>query len=163
MNTIEEGSFEEDSTAMAFACEKFPNLERYLTKTGSQGCIKASVSNRNTLAIGYWRLWRKTQTVSRPERIQGAALLAALAEEDHDECPICLEPISEGLVVLKCKHKFCASCFAQHARSDNKCGLCRDQFAPRVQRTPPPPPPPPNYPSDIELTPMLWRGPQAMH
>jgi hypothetical protein len=134
MNAIEEGSFEEYNKAMDFASRKFPNLEYATTKSGYRGCIKANVSNRNTLVIGYWRLWRETQG-SSSARIQRATMLTALAEEDHEECPICLEPISEGLVVLKCKHKFCASCFAQHARSDNKCGLCRDQFAPPAQRT----------------------------
>ncbi len=151
MNTIVEGSIQEAYAAECLACEKLPNLERYITKTGAEGCIKANVSNRNTLVIGYWRLWRMTQS-TRLERIQGATELAALAEEDHDECPICLEPISEGLVVLKCKHKFCASCFAQHARCDNKCGLCRDQFATPV---PLPPPPPLNYGARTDIETIL--------
>ena len=35
-----------------------------------------------------------------------------------------------GEVTLKCGHRMCPSCFAQHSRVSNACPYCRDEFAP---------------------------------
>ena len=35
-----------------------------------------------------------------------------------------------GEVTLKCGHRMCPSCFAQHSRVNNTCPYCRDEFAP---------------------------------
>ena len=107
--------------------ENIPNLER---NASGRGCPKANAGNRNLLMIEYCKVRNAL------EKAEEATRLKQLAEGGGENCPICLEPITRGLVVLKCSHQFCASCFAQHSRTDNKCGLCRDEFAP-----PPPPPP----------------------
>jgi len=46
-----------------------------------------------------------------------------------EECAICMEEMS-GEVTLKCGHRMCPSCFAQHSRVSNACPYCRDEFAP---------------------------------
>lgn len=45
---------------------------------------------------------------------------------DPFDCVICMEPISDNICLLKCKHAFCTSCFAQHMRNSGSCPLCRD-------------------------------------
>lgn len=51
---------------------------------------------------------------------------------DKADCAICMEPM-RGKVTLKCSHELCPECFAQHARVNNECPFCRDEFAPIVQ------------------------------
>jgi len=46
-----------------------------------------------------------------------------------EECSICMEEMS-GEVTLKCGHRMCPSCFAQHSRVSSACPYCRDEFAP---------------------------------
>ena len=101
--------------------QNIPDLER---NASGRGCPKANAGNRNLLMIEYCKV-RKAL-----EKAEEATRLKELAKGGGENCPICLEPITRGLVVLKCGHQFCASCFAQHSRTDNKCGLCRDEFAP---------------------------------
>jgi ribosomal protein S27E len=50
-------------------------------------------------------------------------------KEKKEECSICMEELS-GEVTLKCGHRMCPSCFAQHSRVSNTCPYCRDEFAP---------------------------------
>tara|TARA_B100000768_G_C11115441_1_gene305169 strand:+ start:97 stop:753 length:657 start_codon:yes stop_codon:yes gene_type:complete len=50
-------------------------------------------------------------------------------KEKKEECSICMEEMS-GEVTLKCGHRMCPSCFAQHSRVSNACPYCRDEFAP---------------------------------
>jgi hypothetical protein len=59
----------------------------------------------------------------------------ALQDDHNNECPICMEPC-QGVTILKCGHLMCPDCFAQHARLNNTCPFCRDEFAekPRKQR-----------------------------
>ena len=58
-----------------------------------------------------------------------------------EECPICFEPMTEntGIVTLGCGHEMCPSCFAQHARNDNRCPMCRTDLpgVPAPARAPP--------------------------
>lgn len=53
------------------------------------------------------------------------------------ECIICYEDITKdtGCVRLKCKHEYCAPCFAKHMRVSNQCAMCRKD----VTDTPHPP------------------------
>lgn len=46
---------------------------------------------------------------------------------EPDECPICLEPLTKetGAVSLGCSHRMCPACFAQLARNDHRCPMCR--------------------------------------
>ena len=101
--------------------QNIPGLER---NAYGRGCPKANAFNRNLLMTEYYKMCKAL------EKAEDATSLKELAEGGGESCPICLEPITRGLVVLKCGHQFCASCFAQHSRTDNKCGLCRDEFAP---------------------------------
>ena len=46
------------------------------------------------------------------------------------ECSICMEKIENNSgCKLKCGHDFCVDCFANLARTSNKCALCRDQLS----------------------------------
>ena len=53
--------------------------------------------------------------------------------DEEIECIICNEPL-EGKVELKCGHKMCPECFANHSRVNNTCPFCRDEFAPKVKK-----------------------------
>ena len=50
---------------------------------------------------------------------------------DHQECPICLEEFSytDKVILLKCCHLFCRSCFTQWAKTSITCPLCRQECA----------------------------------
>jgi len=108
--------------------EKIPKLER---TCDGKGCPKANANNRNILMVEYYKMHKAAEALAEQlAEIDNATRLKELAKGGGHECPICLEPMTKGLVVLKCGHQFCAMCFAQHSRTDNKCGLCRDVFAP---------------------------------
>lgn len=56
----------------------------------------------------------------------------AKSKPKKEECPICMEEMA-GEVTLKCGHRMCPSCFAQHSRVSNACPYCRDEFAPEQE------------------------------
>jgi hypothetical protein len=47
-------------------------------------------------------------------------------------CTICMEEM-DGRVSMKCGHEMCCDCFAQHARVNNTCPFCRDEFSKKVE------------------------------
>ena len=51
-----------------------------------------------------------------------------------------MEPISDNICLLKCKHAFCTSCFAQHMRNSGSCPLCRDIVTDKPKKMEPMPP-----------------------
>ena len=59
----------------------------------------------------------------------------AKSKSKKEECTICMEEMA-GEVTLKCGHRMCPSCFAQHSRVSNACPYCRDEFAPEQEGKP---------------------------
>ena len=59
---------------------------------------------------------------------------------DTFDCVVCMEPISDNICLLKCKHAFCTSCFAQHMRNSGSCPLCRDIVTDKPKKMEPMPP-----------------------
>lgn len=59
---------------------------------------------------------------------------------DSYDCVICMESISDNICLLKCKHAFCTTCFAQHMRNSGSCPLCRDFVADKPKKMDPMPP-----------------------
>lgn len=53
---------------------------------------------------------------------------------DTFECVICMDNISDNICLLKCKHSFCVSCFAQHMRHNGDCPLCRDSVTEKPKK-----------------------------
>lgn len=53
---------------------------------------------------------------------------------DSEPCAICYEPKIFSHATLKCSHSYCLDCFVTHCRSENKCPLCRDEFASIVKK-----------------------------
>ncbi len=53
-------------------------------------------------------------------------------EVNIEECSICMD-VMRGEVTLKCGHKMCPECFAQHSRKSNTCPYCRDEFSPKIE------------------------------
>ena len=47
----------------------------------------------------------------------------------EESCVICGEVMEQDCCKLKCNHKFCTSCFAQHSRVSDKCPLCRSSIS----------------------------------
>ena len=84
----------------------------------SKGEIMCSIKNRNRMLEHLEELQSMIDRQNMRQKIT----------EKHT-CPICMEKITDGIVVLKCTHVFCPGCYAKHARVDNKCALCREEFA----------------------------------
>jgi hypothetical protein len=43
-----------------------------------------------------------------------------------DECPICINPLTEtNICKTKCNHSYCLSCLLEHFTYNNTCPLCR--------------------------------------
>lgn len=51
--------------------------------------------------------------------------LEIFSKIEEEPCVICGDIMEQDCCKLKCNHKFCASCFAQHSRVSDKCPLCR--------------------------------------
>lgn len=51
--------------------------------------------------------------------------LELFSKIEEEPCVICGDIMEQDCCKLKCNHKFCASCFAQHSRVSDKCPLCR--------------------------------------
>ena len=45
-----------------------------------------------------------------------------------DQCSICFDKMTSGVVSLKCGHTMCASCFVYHMRQNNNCPYCREEI-----------------------------------
>lgn len=54
-------------------------------------------------------------------------------DPDDYECAICMEPM-QGKVSLRCGHEMCPDCFARHARVNNTCPFCREEFSCKPKR-----------------------------
>ena len=50
------------------------------------------------------------------------------------DCVICGESMKDNCCMLKCKHMFCTSCFAEHSRNSNSCPLCREEYCSKVKK-----------------------------
>jgi len=48
---------------------------------------------------------------------------------DTDECPICLEPLDEGVSRLGCGHSFHSHCVRAHCEVASQCPVCRSEIA----------------------------------
>ena len=49
-------------------------------------------------------------------------------------CVICGESMKGNCCMLKCKHMFCTSCFAEHSRNSNSCPLCREEYCSKAKK-----------------------------
>ena len=50
----------------------------------------------------------------------------APSNNDQDKCPICLEPMSENTVSLRCNHVFHGQCLVNALLHNARCPVCRD-------------------------------------
>lgn len=101
--------------------------ESYGLEYGSKGIVICNRKNRDILVAKVQELESLIKTSK------------ALNDTEDNSCPVCMDPIINGIVVLKCTHKLCPSCYASQARVDNKCPLCRDEFAVKPKTTDPMP------------------------
>lgn len=99
----------------------------YALEYGSVGQVKCNAKNRDILVAKLIELENIIKTNK------------ALNNVENNTCPICMEPITNGIVVLKCEHKLCPNCYACHARVNNTCPMCRDEFAEKPKTTDPMP------------------------
>ncbi|NWI93204.1 DTX3L ligase, partial [Pitta sordida] len=54
----------------------------------------------------------------------GGQVKAKTEEKDDDECPICMERITNKEILTKCKHAFCKSCIDQAMTYKQACPVC---------------------------------------
>jgi len=61
------------------------------------------------------------------EKCRNQKLSEGLRRENSigEDCPICLEPMSNGRSILNCSHVFCIECTITHFREHQNCPLCR--------------------------------------
>jgi hypothetical protein len=97
----------------------------YGLQTTVTGTVVCNAKNRNIMLQKIAEL----ETTTTRMNLMLKESRGELGGEHDDNCPICLEPINNGLVILKCNHRFCPSCFAQHSRVANNCPMCRDEFS----------------------------------
>ncbi len=49
-----------------------------------------------------------------------------IPQSEIDDCPVCLEPLTNNIKTLSCNHKLCNICYDKICKSRNcKCPLCR--------------------------------------
>jgi SWI/SNF-related matrix-associated actin-dependent regulator of chromatin subfamily A3 len=48
--------------------------------------------------------------------------------DTHDDCPICLEPLSNDPVMTVCTHTFCYPCIERVIETQHKCPMCRQDL-----------------------------------
>jgi len=94
---------------------------------GVRGQVKCNAKNRDILLAKITELENTIKTNK------------ALNSVENNTCPVCIEPITNGIVVLKCGHTLCPNCYACHARVNNTCPMCRDEFAEKPKTTDPMP------------------------
>jgi len=99
----------------------------YGLEYGVGGQVKCNAKNRDILVQKLNELENTIKTNK------------ALNSTENNTCPVCMEPITNGIVVLKCEHKLCPNCYACHARVNNTCPMCRDEFAEKPKTTDPMP------------------------
>lgn len=113
--------------------------DRFLVKlcNGSQGMVKIknvsevneNISNNPLISPRIFNIGvapSKSKTNNKKQR-------RIISKGPKEECSICMDEM-KGEVILKCGHKLCPECFAQHSRKNNTCPFCRDEFSPKVQK-----------------------------
>ena len=134
----------ENSVLPAMSFKEFLDLRKvsYKVKKNGEPCIrskkiKALQSEYQAIHmkkfIDAWISYSKTNDEKWLE-------LDKKRQEASFECPICYESISNNMVLNKCGHKLCISCFSMHIRENNSCPICRDEICrkpKKVIRMPP--------------------------
>ena len=104
------------------------NKHEIKTLRDELGVLKTKNSSLET------RMLRQNKTIKK---------LSGGKEKELDpescDCAICMEPM-QGQVALRCGHELCPYCFAQHARQNNTCPFCREEFSCKPQKPPEPMP-----------------------
>jgi hypothetical protein len=78
---------------------------------------------------------KEKEEQAEQEAKQARERLKSTFQDVHSEpCAICYEPKVFSHATLKCSHSYCLDCFIKHCRSNNKCPLCRDEFAPMIKK-----------------------------
>jgi len=58
-------------------------------------------------------------------------------EKEEEECVICYDSMvigGRGTVVTKCGHVYCVTCFGKLIQRNNKCGYCREELCPPMEK-----------------------------
>ena len=135
-NNIEQQSENSELTVMTF--KEFLDLRKVYYKVKKNGepsirskQIKALQREYNTMnmkkVIDAWISYSKTNDEKWLE-------LDKKRQEASFECPICYESISNNMVLNKCGHKLCISCFSLHIRENNTCPICRDEICKKPKK-----------------------------
>tara|TARA_B100000925_G_C21975076_1_gene459716 strand:- start:298 stop:981 length:684 start_codon:yes stop_codon:yes gene_type:complete len=112
--------------------------DRFLVKlcNGSQGMVKIknvsevneNISNNSLISPRVFNIG-----VAPPKcKTNKKKKIRINRKTSNEECSICMDEM-KGEVILKCGHKLCPECFAQHSRKNNTCPFCRDEFSPKIQ------------------------------
>jgi hypothetical protein len=81
--------------------------------------------NRNNVSDMVCKLDNKCKEMTK-QNVMLKTRISTFQDPD-EECGICMEAM-QGTASMKCGHQMCISCFAQHARLNNTCPFCRDEF-----------------------------------
>lgn len=112
-------------------------LLAYYKEIGNDNFPKTKKGLPDMRAAYNHSMWRKCQKIEKEKKRKEEAIVALKStfhEIESGSCAICYEPMVYSHASLKCKHNYCLDCFSKHCRNDNKCPLCRDEFAPMVKK-----------------------------
>jgi len=96
--------------------------------------IEENVSTSNTLGTpGVFNIGKAPPKIKKYNKYVKKRKMKKQKDKcNFEECNICMD-LMRGEVKLKCGHKMCPECFAQHSRKTNTCPFCRDDFAPKIK------------------------------
>ena len=109
---------------------KLCNMSKAKVKVENMIDIEENLSNLDTpreFHIGKAPPRNKNRTKNRRRKMKKQEKYS-----EGEECTICMD-VMRGEVKLKCGHKMCPECFAQHSRKNNTCPYCRDVFCPKIE------------------------------
>jgi len=113
--------------------------DRFVVKLCNMSKAKVKVENtidieENLSTLNTSRVFHIGKAPPRSKKINKYRKMKIKKEKniEGEECNICMD-VMRGEVKLKCGHKMCPECFAQHSRKTNTCPYCRDVFSPKVE------------------------------
>ncbi|NXS06719.1 DTX3L ligase, partial [Neodrepanis coruscans] len=71
---------------------------------------------------------KKKYSVREKNNLTGGQAKAKTEEKDNDECPICMERITDKEILRKCKHAFCKICIDQAMAYKKVCPICNTVY-----------------------------------
>lgn len=93
------------------------------SETEKRALLSSDLNNQE--ASGVWEKYGARQKSSYSSTEQAKA---KTEDTDDDTCPICMEKISNKVILTKCKHEFCKSCIETALQYKQTCPVCNTVY-----------------------------------